>query len=94
MNFHDGGWFDTAKSKPLVQVRLTPDGPWETVGELTSYPATTATNAKRLQPGDRFTCQLKEAVKACAVRVLGTPASGDNVQQSFSSCTELEAFPR
>ncbi len=94
MNFHDGGWFDTANSKPLVQVRLTSDGPWETVGELTSYPATTATSAERLQPGERFTCQLKEAVKACAVRVLGTPASGDNVQQAFSSCTELEAFPR
>ena len=94
MNFHDGGWFDTAKSKPLVQVRRTTDGPWETVGELASYPATSATSSAGLQAGDHFTCQFKEAVQACAVRVIGTPACGDNTQQAFSSCTELEAFPR
>ena len=94
MNFHDGGWFDTGKAKPQVQVRLSPDGEWETVGELDSYPATTATSAGGLQPGDHFTCQFKEPLKACAVRVIGTPASGDNLQQAFSSCSELEAFSR
>ena len=30
--------------------------------------------------------------KACAVRVVGTPAGGDNPQQAFSSCAELQAF--
>ena len=91
-NFHDGGWFDTTKSKPQVQVRRTPGGPWETVGELGSYPATSATNSAGLEPGAHFACQLKEPVKACAVRVVGVPTRGDNTQQAFSSCAELEAF--
>lgn len=93
-NFHDGGWFDTTQSKPQVQVRRTEDGPWETVGQLDSYPTTTPTSCGSLHPGDHFVCQLKPEVKACAVRVIGTPASGDNSQQAFSSCAELEAFAR
>ena len=39
--FHDGGWFDTSKGKPQVQVQVVKDGPWTTVGELKDYPATT-----------------------------------------------------
>lgn len=92
MNFHDGGWFDSSKSRPQVQVRRTAEGPWETVGELVSYPATTATSSAGLEAGTHFTCRLKKPVKACAVRVIGVPACGDNTQQAFSSCAELEAF--
>jgi hypothetical protein len=92
MKFHDGGWFDTSSTKPQVQVLLTTNGAWKTVGELDSYPATTATNSGGLRVGDSFTCRLKEPVRACGVRVIGKPACGDNPQQAFSSCAELQAF--
>jgi uncharacterized protein len=92
MSFHDGGWFDTSGSKPLVQVRSTPEGPWETVGELDSYPATTALNSGGLHAGEVFSCRLKQPVKASAVRIVGKPACGDSPQQAFASCSELQAF--
>jgi DUF1680 family protein len=91
-NFHDGGWFDTSDSKPLIQARLTINGPWETIGKLDSYPATDAKNPGGLKAGQTFTCRLNQPVSACAVRVIGKPASGDNPQQAFSSCAELQAF--
>lgn len=94
MNFHDGGWFDTGAGKPRVQVLLTPNGAWETVGELESYPATTATSSGNLQSGQTFSCVLKEPIKAWSVRVIGKPACGDSPHQSFSSCAELQAFAR
>ena len=31
---HDGGWWDTAKGKPRIQILATPDGSWEDVGVL------------------------------------------------------------
>ena len=65
--------------------------PWETVGELADYPATTATKAT-LRDGQKFTLKLAQPVKAVAVRVVGTPAHGDNAMQAFSSCGELEAY--
>jgi sialate O-acetylesterase len=51
-NFPDGGWFDTSAGKPRVQIQLTKDAPWETVGELTDYPKTTATDNGGLGEGD------------------------------------------
>jgi DUF1680 family protein len=92
MTHHDGGWFDTSGSKPLVQVRSTSDGLWETVGELDSYPVTTGKSSGGLYAGETFTCRLKQPVKASAVRILGKPACGDNPQQAFASCAELQAF--
>lgn len=92
MTFHDGGWFDTSDSKPLVQIRSSPESPWQTIGELTSYPETTSISSGALHPGQSFSCRLKEPVKACAVRVVGKPACGDNPQQAFASCAELQAF--
>ena len=92
--FHDGGWFDSSKAKPRIQVRLMPDGPWQTVGELESYPMTSAVGAAGLQEGEPFSLTLKQPVKAFAVRVIGKPASGDNPQQAFASCAELQAFPQ
>jgi hypothetical protein len=90
--FHDGGWFDTRSGKPRVQVRRIPRGAWETVGELTAYPATTATDPGRVKEGMSFSLTLERPEKVVAVRVIGTPASGDNAAQAFASCAELVAF--
>lgn len=90
--FHDGGWFDTTAGKPRFEVRRTADGPWERVGQLEDYPATTATESAGLKSGQAFTVRLAAPVEAVAVRVVGRPASGDNPNQAFSSCAELEAF--
>jgi DUF1680 family protein len=92
--FHDGGWFDTSAGKPHVQAQQVKDGPWQTVGELSDYPATTATDSAGLSEGARFTAKLAEPITVIGVRVLGKPASGDNPQQAFSSAAELQAFER
>ena len=39
-----------------------------------------------------FTLRLATPVTALALRVVGTPATGDNPKQAFSSCGELQAF--
>ena len=90
--FHDGGWFDASAGKPHVQVKTTKDAPWETVGDLKYYPATTATDAAGLKGGERFSCECKTPMTVVAVRVVGKPAGGDNSQQAFASCAELQAF--
>ncbi|MGA2498419.1 MAG: beta-L-arabinofuranosidase domain-containing protein [Tepidisphaeraceae bacterium] len=90
--FHDGGWFDASAGKPRVQVQSVRGGDWETVAELKDYPATTATNPAGLKDGDSFTCQFPKPARALAIRVIGKPACGDNPQQGFSSCAELQAF--
>jgi DUF1680 family protein len=94
-NFHDGGWFDTTLGKPMVQIQRRPNAQWETLGKLTDYPATTATDGNR----DRLTWANKQFVfrlpapeEAAAVRVIGRPSCGDNPNQSFSSCSELQIF--
>jgi len=92
-NFHDGGWFDASAGKPRVQVRRTKDGPWEAVGELADYPATTATGNAGLKPGQTFTLKLVRPIEVLAVRLIGKPACGDNPAQAFASCAELQAFP-
>jgi uncharacterized protein len=93
-NFHDGGWFDASVDKPKVQIQRAQGGDWETIGELTDYPATTAANNANLKSGQSFKLQLVSPVKALAVRVLGVPACGDNPKQNFSSCAELQAFEK
>jgi len=90
--FHDGGWFDASLGKPRVQIRREKDGPWETVGELADYPASTSNMPPDLKPGQAFELRLKDPVAARAIRVIGRPASGDNPAQAFSSCGEIEAF--
>ena len=90
-SFHDGGWFDSSVGKPIVQAELTKDGPWVTVGELGDYPRTTSEKNAGLNDGQKFTCELKQPVKAYRVRVIGKPASGDNPAQAFASCSELQA---
>jgi DUF1680 family protein len=91
-NFHDGGWFDSSGGKPRVQVQRSVGGAWETVGELASYPATTATDPAGIQRGQAFELRLDRPISAVAVRVIGTPARGDNPKQAFSSCGEVQAF--
>lgn len=90
--FHDGGWFDASAGKPRVQVQRGTGGAWETVGELSDYPGTTATDNQQLKSGRKFTLRLTSPEKAVAVRVIGVPACGDNPGQAFSSCAELQAF--
>lgn len=90
--FHDGGWFDTSKGKPQIQVKQTQNGAWETIGTLDTYPATTATDSHQLADGDRFTLKLNAPLRVFGVRVIGIPAHGDNPQQCFSSCAELQAY--
>ena len=90
--FHDGGWFDASAGKPRIQVQRSKGGPWETVGELAEYPATTAASAAGLKEGASFTVKLEKPVAAAAIRVIGKPACGDNPSQAFSSCAELAAY--
>jgi uncharacterized protein len=45
-----------------------------------------------LKGGERFTCQLPQPTKAYAIRIVGKPAYGDNANQAFASCAELQAF--
>jgi len=91
-SFHNGGWFDASAGKPKVQIKRDANASWETIGELADYPATTATTSGKLKPGQSFTVKLNEPMSAVAVRVVGKPASGDNAQQAFASCAELQAF--
>jgi len=91
-SFHDGGWFAAAAAKPQVQVQRRAGGPWETIGELADYPATTNTDARGLQENQAFTLRLAQPLAVWGVRVLGQPAGGDNPAQAFSSCAGLQAF--
>lgn len=88
----NGGWFDATAGKPRVQVKRTKAGAWETVAEITDYPATTTKNSAEMEGGEHVICKLTNPVQAWAVRVVGKPASGDNPQQTCSSCAELQAF--
>ncbi len=88
----DGGWFDASAGKPRVQAKRAKDGVWETVAELTAYPATTANDSAEMDGGESFICNLPAPVKAWAIRVIGKPACGRNPRQAFSSCSELQAF--
>jgi len=88
----NGGWFDATAGKPRVQVKRTKDGAWETVAEITNYPATSARDSEEMEGGEHVTCKLARPVQAWAIRVIGKPATGDNPQQSTSSCAELQAF--
>jgi DUF1680 family protein len=90
--FHDGGWFDASAGKPQVQVQITKGGPWETVGVLSDYPATTATSPAGLNGGERFVFRFAAPRNVFGVKIIGKPASGDNSQQAFSSCAELQAL--
>ena len=91
--FHDGGWFDASGGQAArggeTHAKMARGRP---LGELQNYPPTTATDSAGLKGGERFTCQFTKPMKVFAVRVIGKPACGDNSQQAFASCAELQAF--
>ncbi len=89
--FHDGGWFDTNRGKPTVEVQTEINGPWTPVATLESYPHTTDTNSAGLTPGQKFELTFP-SIRVYAVRIGGKPSSGDNPAQNFTSCAELQAY--
>ncbi len=88
--YHDGGWWDASKGKPRIQIKRTPKSEWEELATIDTYPATTATDAKKLRDGRKFLLRF-EPVKVVGIRVIGTPACGDGPGQGFASCAELQA---
>jgi DUF1680 family protein len=90
-SFHDGGWFDASASKPKIQILRKRDGEWETVAELTSYPETSATDNRKIEDSKAFSMKI-EPVETYGLRIVGKPAHGDNPNQAFSSCAELQGF--
>jgi DUF1680 family protein len=89
--FHDGGWWDTARGKPRVQILMAADGAWEDVGVLETYPLTDATTRPKIPDGKCFSVRFPTA-KVVGIRIVGAPACGDNPQQSFASCAELQGL--
>jgi len=89
--FHDGGWFDASAGKPKIQILRRLDNKWETVAELKSYPSTTATNHRGIREGQEFSVSFP-TVETYGIRIVGKPAHGDDPNQAFSSCAELQAF--
>ena len=47
--------------------------------------------AKGIRPGMRFLVRF-DPMEAIAIRIIGKPASGDNLAQAFASCAELMGF--
>jgi len=90
--WQNGGWFDASKGKPQVQVQAVKDGPWATVGELSDYPATTATDNKSFPNFTRFACTLATPVTALSVRVIGRAASGGDSARNLSSSAGLAVY--
>jgi DUF1680 family protein len=86
--FPHGGWFDTSEGKPLIQIKRTREGSWETVAMLDSYPQTTSARPPNLYDGQAFEVKFKEPVRAAGIRIVGRPG------QAFSSCAELAAYER
>lgn len=93
-SFHDGGWFDAAQGKPQVQAQREKGGAWQTIGTLDNYPATSATDSAGLRDGQQWTLRLPKSEAVVALRVIGSPASGDDASQAFASCAELQAFDK
>ncbi|MBS1701885.1 MAG: glycoside hydrolase family 127 protein [Armatimonadetes bacterium] len=91
--FHDGGWFDSSVEPPKFEVQIAKGGKWMTIAPVVGYPKTTATDRGSLKAGDAFKVDMLKSVKVYGVRVIGTPACGDNPLQSFASCGELIARP-
>ncbi|MGB9605891.1 MAG: hypothetical protein ACPL88_08445, partial [Bryobacteraceae bacterium] len=82
----DGGWFDTSEGKPVVQIKRSVQGAWETVGRLESYPDTHGRRLPALYDGQPFELKLGRPVLAAGIRVVGRPGG------NYSSCAELAAY--
>jgi hypothetical protein len=94
----DGGWFGTAKGKPLIQVALVPrgrvpsatdmlkDSDWLTVGAIEDYPDINADSSSNTISGRLFEVALPEQVRGYGIRVIGHPA------RNHVTCAELGAY--
>ncbi len=91
--FPNGGWFDTSKGKPRVLLRMQTGESIE-VGTLEDYPVTTAESPGTLTDGQAFRLIIpKDKMKdAFGVRIIGTPAGGNDPNQNFASCAELQVL--
>jgi hypothetical protein len=87
-SFPTGGWFDTSEQRPLIQIKRTQEGSWETVATLDAYPQTTSARPSDLYDGQAFEVKLKQAMQAFGIRIVARPGRG------FSSCAELAAYGR
>jgi hypothetical protein len=94
-----GGWFDTSRGKPRIEVVRSPiptwkDAPypsahqahWETATTLDRYPTSTATIPPDLTAGSALTASLEPGAMVYAIRIYGHPG-GDYV-----SCAELSGY--
>lgn len=88
----NGGWFDASTGKPRLEIKTSQPGEWQPLGELIDYPATTATDPAGLKPADTFAYDLQKPTNIYGIRVIGKPGSGQNANQSFTTCAELQAF--
>lgn len=85
-SFAEGGWFNSALGKPVIQIRRSAGSDWESLATLDSYPDAGARGVPRISDGQAFEVKLKTPVRVVAIRVLGRPGG------AFSSCAELAAF--
>jgi len=88
----NGGWFDASAGKPRVQIQAKEGAAWETIGELADYPATTSADKATLGWSNRFEFKPAKPVRAIAVRVIGTPAGGEDPATAHASACELEWY--
>jgi hypothetical protein len=89
---HNGGWFDASVGKPRLQIKVEGAEKWKNLCDIKDYPATTATSPAGLTGGERFVCKLDKPVEIVGIRVIGKPACGDDPNQSFATCAELQAY--
>lgn len=89
----NGGWFDTSKGKPRVQIHL-PGGGFKDVAVLENYPDTTAEDPGLLRDQQAFRVVIPKEKRenAFGVRIVGVPAHGNNPDQNFATCSELKVF--
>jgi DUF1680 family protein len=97
-----GGWFDSSKGKPYVEVvRVTPPqweqgsfvafgsldtAQWEKLAEIDEYPSANASVPPKLNDGQAFELKLDRPITIFAFRVVGH-AGGDH-----ASCAGLSAY--
>ena len=89
----DGGWFDTSKGKPKITYRsYGTEEDYEQIAVIEDYPETTAESQGTLRDGQEFRVVLKKPVTGYRIRVVGTPAHGNEPGRNFASCSEIQVF--
>ncbi len=90
-NYFNGGWFDTTNGLPEIWISSTPGEPLRKIIELSEYPRTTTASPGDLHNGQEIRIQLPQKITISKLRVTGVPSKGNNVSESFASCSELRA---